>query len=488
VLARVVDAHDEVAGPRVEEQRAGLEDRGALGRVEVGEVHEVAQQPVEVALVAQEALEVLDGREVAGEREVGGDGLRHGLPSVSGQRLGHARSAQPADRAGRLARGPLGMRREASAERGPLVRGQARLGLAELRLDHGRAQPLDRGGPRGVEAVGQRQRPSRLDARQRELGHLLRRDRHVLRGDREVLLLAPVQRGDRAAVEGSEPAAREVVLDLGAHRRPGGAGVLGALAERPQREVALALLPPRRPGLALGEEAVEQRLVDAGPPAAVGHRADGRDDVLDELARRGVVGHRRRDDAVAVQLRLGEAAGRVLDVGQRDRRRLLLAQALEQLAHALEHRLARGPAVVDGGERDLVASDLERRKVAQALAAPLHGADDLGRADAAVLVGVDERERALVVLEALDRAGQRSPQLEVEVAEVGEIVRRLEADLVEAARARELPAMGRGCGHGSGLRWGAGRIESRAAVGTQVAVAVACRLMPFHVGRTESGR
>jgi hypothetical protein len=107
--------------------------------------------------------------------------------------------------------------------------------------------------------------------------------------------------------------------------------------------------------------------------------------------------------------------------------------------------------VVDLRERKRVAPGLERGEVLQVVLAPLDRDDDLRRPDAAVAVGVDERQRPFVELEPLDGARERGPQLLVEVLEVREVRGGLELRLVEPAGARELPTVRRGLCHGRTL-------------------------------------
>src|SRR5262249_50863553 len=74
---------------------------------------------------------------------------------------------------------------------------------------------------------------------------------------------------------------------------------------------------------------------------------------------------------------------------------------------------------------------------------PLHRGQDLRHAHPAVLVGVDVRQRLGGERDALHRQRQRDPELGVELVEVEQVVAVVERDLVDAAGAEELPAMGR---------------------------------------------
>jgi hypothetical protein len=79
---------------------------------------------------------------------------------------------------------------------------------------------------------------------------------------------------------------------------------------------------------------------------------------------------------------------------------------------------------------------------------PVHGGEDLGHPDAAVVIGVDERQGLLVERRAPRRARQRDPQLLIQLVEVREVRAGREDDLIDAARAEEAPAVGCSLRHG----------------------------------------
>jgi hypothetical protein len=77
------------------------------------------------------------------------------------------------------------------------------------------------------------------------------------------------------------------------------------------------------------------------------------------------------------------------------------------------------------GVASLMAAGLQRGtafeqvvRIFEQAAGPLGGGDEFRRADAAVLVGVNQRQRGLVELDARGGAGQRDPELLVELVEV----------------------------------------------------------------------
>ena len=114
--------------------------------------------------------------------------------------------------------------------------------------------------------------------------------------------------------------------------------------------------------------------------------------------------------------------------------RICLAEASELFAF--------GRGVVDGGERHRVAAFDEVVRILEHRAGPLDGGDEFGRADAAVLVGVNQRGGLGAKFQAGGRAGQRDPEFLVELVEVHQVGTGFEFDLVKAAGAKEFPHMG----------------------------------------------
>jgi hypothetical protein len=86
----------------------------------------------------------------------------------------------------------------------------------------------------------------------------------------------------------------------------------------------------------------------------------------------------------------------------------------------------------------------------ESAAGPLHGGDQFGRADAAVVVGVNQGGGFGIELQSGNGAGQRHPQFLVELIQAHQIRAGFEPHLVEAAGAVEPPwIIFRGGRHGS---------------------------------------
>ena len=142
------------------------------------------------------------------------------------------------------------------------------------------------------------------------------------------------------------------------------------------------------------------------------------------------------NDAAPEGKTLLSAARRILtNVGKPEATTL----SAEDLARGRQQRAPLGRPVVDGGERQRGRAREQVVRVLEVRAGERHGGDELVRAHAPILVGVDERERARVDLEPARRAGQRDPQLLVELAEGAQVGGSLELDLIEAARREEAP-------------------------------------------------
>jgi len=94
---------------------------------------------------------------------------------------------------------------------------------------------------------------------------------------------------------------------------------------------------------------------------------------------------------------------------------------------------------VDGGQRQAIDAAEQDVGILEHGAHPPGGGDDLGHADAAITVAVEHLQRAGVELQPRGRAGEHGPQFLVQFAEMAQIVRGLDADLIEATGAEEPP-------------------------------------------------
>ena len=101
--------------------------------------------------------------------------------------------------------------------------------------------------------------------------------------------------------------------------------------------------------------------------------------------------------------------------------------------------------VVDGVQAQRVAALDQRVRILEGAAGPLHGGDEFGRPDAAIVVSVNHGGGLGIELQPGNGAGQRHPQFLVELIQVHQIAAGFEPHLVEAAGAEEAPAM-RGSG------------------------------------------
>src|SRR5690606_4035788 len=89
--------------------------------------------------------------------------------------------------------------------------------------------------------------------------------------------------------------------------------------------------------------------------------------------------------------------------------------------------------VGEGVEREGVLAGEEDGEVLEVGFGPGDGGEELGGADAAVVVGVEEGEGFLVELEALHGAGEGGPEFLVEGMKIFEVGGGGEGDLVETA-------------------------------------------------------
>jgi hypothetical protein len=256
------------------------------------------------------------------------------------------------------------------------------------------------------------------------------------------LLVGAVEPGRAARIHLRQAAAGEVVVHLGAHRLD---GLERRRRARPQRHHAAGLARPLPlgEGLELLPEGVQPRLVEPGEAAPVLDAAGAGHGVDDDLARLRVLGRLGRHHAVAVEGGPGEDVAQVLHVVRRDLAGLRLAQAGQDASGRAEQRLPLRRGVVDDVERQGVLAGHEGAQVLEPRPAPAERRQDLGGAHPAVLVQVQQRQCPLVELQPLDRAGERHPELLVQVLQVREVAGRLQRHLVEPADSVEAPAMSR---------------------------------------------
>ena len=160
----------------------------------------------------------------------------------------------------------------------------------------------------------------------------------------------------------------------------------------------------------LGKEGVALFLADAGFAAAVDARraaADGKN-VGNDRGKGFVAGAGRRDEAVAIEAcgsKDAHAVGRVLGAD----RFACLAEILEDLARRGEHGTSVVTAIVYGRKRQRVGTGRQQLAVAQQIACPLAGGDEITGADVAVAVGIEQRQRAGIEGQSLHRTGERNP-------------------------------------------------------------------------------
>ncbi len=106
-----------------------------------------------------------------------------------------------------------------------------------------------------------------------------------------------------------------------------------------------------------------------------------------------------------------------------------------------EDLLAAGQGVVDGCERDGITALDHGIGIFEHGAGPFDGGDQFGRANAAILVGVDQGGGLDIKFNAGDGAGKSDPQLLIELIQAHEVGAGFEFDLIKAASAEEAPVM-----------------------------------------------
>ena len=364
--SRVVDAHAEIAAAAVHVEGPRLEDAPGSPVVEIVEVDEVAQEPVQVALVMRDPHGVGDGVRLRGELLVLGDQRLDARFGVAPENRLDAGKPQLLDRRARLRRHPGFVRGVARPELLPLDRGDLRL----LRPVEGRDGDPVEGGQRArpgrVHALEQGKGPAGSDPGKWQAGQL-RRLGDLLGGEARIVF------GDPAAVE-------PVV-----HFHP----------DRPRRFVDDGRIRVRIPAACppciagqLAKERVELALIDPRLAGAIGHASDAVDRLGDHLAQlrglRRVFG----DDSVAIEPGALEDPADVGDVGDRERYRVRVPAPGEYLPGRSEQCPPRGFRLVDRVQRQTVRPGDERVQVLEPFFAPAERSEDLRSADAPVLVEI----------------------------------------------------------------------------------------------------
>ena len=259
------------------------------------------------------------------------EGLETG-GATRGQDGIHPIRPEPLHPGRRLGRQPRLVRRDPRLDVGPIGFGEAGAASAEQGLDGGGAEPGKRGRPRRVHSFGQGKRPAGLDPRQRKPGDFLARDPQVAGREREILGFGSIEGGQGAAIEGRQPAADEIVVDL----RPHGRDRRGGGARR--RSGRSGFTGPGVPGRKGRQLSVESRALlarDTRRAAAVRRAAETGDDVADQLPGLLILGRFRRDHAVAVERISGQELRRITRLGHRDRPGVRSPKSRKDLAGAV---------------------------------------------------------------------------------------------------------------------------------------------------------
>ena len=195
------------------------------------------------------------------------------------------------------------------------------------------------------------------------------------------------------------------------------------------------------------EKSLSTRAVDAenGRFAHGVRSALGLHDVADGLAcQRVVLCGIGGNDAVAIEAHGAQLFTVCGHIGQRNHRGVGAPCLFQNAVRYAHERSTRSCTVIDGSNLQSVAGLRQLVRVMQLGAGPCAGCQQLRRPDAAVVVGVDEVERAFIKLDTARGAGKRYPKLLVQFGQVSDILAVADDDLVHASGAKELPCVRRG--------------------------------------------
>ena len=190
------------------------------------------------------------------------------------------------------------------------------------------------------------------------------------------------------------------------------------------------------------EKVVRPFLVNPRFAGPVVDRAHAIRDFPDDRRDRRLLGALRHDDAVAVEQGGGKDAVRFHRLRQVHRRAGGLVEMGQNAAGGGENLFPVLSAVIDGVQVQRVAALEKRVRAFQGAASPLDSRDEFRRADAAIVVGVNEGGGLRIKLQPGDGAGQRDPEFLVEFIQAYQVRAGFQPHLVETARAVEAPGMG----------------------------------------------
>ena len=439
--AHVGDFDTEVAATFVDIELTHLEDTaGAVCTpVEVGEYHVVAEQLGKVAIAEHQLLDIIDRSGFLLEGLVGVDqGEQLGLAVGLEQRLDLVQ-AEGLDGLALLRTLPGSVGTELGENIRPLLLGEGLRG-GIVHVEHEGLQVGESRLPGGVDGI-QRQEGVFVRAGQRIGGDLLALRGEVLLADGADLVGRHVHGRCDGGIEADQLAAHEEVGHLVLHRLAGGEGGGGIVPVGQDRgRVGRSGILP---GGIVGEGRVEGLDLlrrDARLPATVGGRTDLLGNRRDERLQGLVFGGSLGDDAVAVEAGLREDGHAVGGFVHRD---LVLfeAEVREDLFRGIIEFLSGFAIRIDAVEFQHALPFEDGVLVLDHGGQPLRRRHDLGHADAAVAVGVDEVQGPLVDGEVLGRTAEDRPKFLVKFSEVGDILARGDADPGHSAEGAILPGI-----------------------------------------------
>ena len=437
----IADIHRQLAAAAVEVERAGLEGR-ALAPVEVGEIDEIVQQLEQVALVADQLFQL--HRMLVVQLFlfiVRNQLLQPGLGAAVEQRarLGRRHVAQRRSGIGAepgLAGCELGLQRL------PL-RGVERLHVGtQQRHHHLAVEGLHGLAPGRVVALHQRQRAARDDGRQRQRGNRVTAAAQQVLAQRGIAFGAGAQRHQRRGVKRRQARAREEILDLALHGIERLGRGHGCVALRQHTGVVQRLLVPGLNGAHIDKEGIERGARHARFAIDPFAAAVELHDAAHQVAEHRCIGQRLGvDQAIAIERHGIQRSQALLHFGQRES---ILAfapgPAQDALGLGMQRRAGLGVGA-QAGELQRIAAAGQHLGIADLGRGPFAGLHQFRRADAAVLVMVDQIQRRAVEFNAPRGAGQRHPQGLVQFADMGDIFAGTDGHLVHPAGTEKLPCV-----------------------------------------------
>ena len=431
--------HRQITAAAIQKQRPGLKRR-TFAAVKAREGHKVVQQLQQIALQANQLFQLhglntvlFFGIVMVQQRQ------QLGL-DAAGQKGLHVHLGQAAQRRGGTCGQPFLTLCQRALELIPLRLCQLAQRLAKHRLHSLLAQGLQSGGPGRVHALHQWQTALARHSGQGQCGNTVRAIAEHLRTQRQIAFFRGVERSLSTGVKLHQTRAGEKVIHLGLH---GVHGFCRSQRLRTRLEVTAQLCSLCKPGLQrthIGKKCFSAAAVNAGHTVATIHAAVNFLNTGDQRGQRFIAfGGGGRDHAIAIEAQRLQRCQALLHLGQRNGAGLALPRQHQHTTGLGQQQRTFFARIVDAGQLQHITAIGQHLRVLDAGHRPFTGCHQLGRANASILADINQIQRRAIKFNPSGRAGQRHPELLIQLTNVGNVLTGPDDDLIHIARPEKLP-------------------------------------------------